>query len=128
MDNADKFAAQISDALKEYAKDLNVGLDEVFKTVGKNGADLVKKNAKSANLKITGKYASGWTFQIEKSRLGSGVVIYNKNKPGLAHLLENGHAKRSGGRVEGTPHIAPAEEQLESELMNEIEKLAGGKK
>lgn len=40
----------------------------------------------------------------------------------MAHLLEFGHAKRNGGRVNGKVHIAPAEELGIKQLQEQIER------
>lgn len=57
-------------------------------------------------------------------------VIYNKDKPWLVHLLELGHGKRNGGRVDARPHMRPAYDKLEPTMLNNIEKIIkeGGKK
>ena len=55
------------------------------------------------------------------------LVVHSRNRYQIAHLLENGHAKRGGGRVEGKPHIAPAEQRGNETLVKTIEqKLKGG--
>jgi hypothetical protein len=63
------------------------------------------KDLRETSPKDTGEYAKGWAYRQEAP--GS-YRVYNKKKPQLTHLLEHGHAKRGGGRVEGRPHIKPA--------------------
>ena len=54
------------------------------------------------------------------------MVVHSKNRYQLAHLLEYGHAKRNGGRVEGKAHIAPAEQHGIRQLQEEIERALRG--
>ena len=50
------------------------------------------------------------------------MTVHSKNRYQLAHLLEKGHAKRGGGRVEAKVHIAPAESYAISQLEDKIVK------
>ena len=54
------------------------------------------------------------------------VTVYSPSRYMIAHLLENGHAKRGGGRVRAIPHIKPAEEHAEEVLLSDLEKALGG--
>ena len=72
------------------------------------------KSGAAAKFGGTGKYAEGWTSRFETERFSAQGIIYNKDVPGLPHLLEHGHAKRGGGRVPGREHVAPVEQILES--------------
>ena len=106
----DKLNTAVSKILAEYEGNITKNVAEVTKEIGKKGAQAVKASAMGA---VKGKrYASGWTYEAKQTRLSTSVVIYNKSLPGLAHLLEKGHAKVGGGRVDGRPHIAPVEEEL----------------
>ena len=121
----DKFSAEIAGILEEYADDVQSNLEEITKEVGKKGAKAVQAQAKAT---VGGKmYASGWTSQVEATRIGTTATIYNKARPGLAHLLEHGHVSRNGtgrtfGRVPGHEHIAPVEQELVDEFQKELEK------
>lgn len=86
-------------------------------------ANRTKKQIAENSPENTGKYEKGWGTSVYEEKATSLVMVISNKKPGLPHLLENGHAKRNGGRVPGVAHIAPAEEQAKEELIREIEKV-----
>lgn len=96
-----------------------------------NAQDKVAKEAaqklRNTSPKKTGEYAKGWAVRRQKGRNGIvDVEVYNKRKPQVTHLLENGHQVINGkgeyGRYNGVKHIKPVEEWAQSELPAEIER------
>ena len=119
----DQLANEIAKGLQEYSSDVIDGIDEASEKISKNAVKKLKQDSP----KDTKKYSKGWAVKTEK-KYGetNSHIIYNKNKPGLTHLLEYGHAKRGGGRVEGKSHIRPVEEQVINEFTAEVEKVVKG--
>jgi hypothetical protein len=104
--------------LKKYA---NLATDDMKEAV-KQTAESVKKNIEEAAPVRTGRYKKSWRIKKIREKANSlDVVIHSSNRYQLAHLLEFGHAKRGGGRVAGKPHIEPAAEKGEQDLINAIE-------
>lgn len=106
---------ELTKALEEYTTEVEEGIKEASKEI----ADEAVKELRATSPKNTGKYSKGWT----KKKEGDGYIIYNKNKPGLTHLLEHGHAKRGGGRVSGIPHIRPVEQSIIKEFEQTVEQI-----
>lgn len=73
----------------------------------------------------TGRYAAGWAYRRKRTGDGWQGVVYNRDVPGLAHLLEKGHAKVGGGRVAGREHIAPAAEDAFDEFERLVSEAVG---
>lgn len=119
----DQLGDEIAKILSEYTEDVIEGIDEAGQEVAKEAV----KELKAKSPKKTGVYAKGWGRKTEK-KVGdvSTVIIYNKNKPSLTHLLEHGHAKRGGGRVDGIPHIKPVEEKIIKEFSSKVEIIIEG--
>ena len=115
----DRLDDQIKEILEEYSDDIAGGVEKAAKAVAKKGANAIKARA-SSMFGGTGSYASGWKVDEKKSRLYVMETIYNSTKPGLAHLLEHGHAKVDGGRVAGRPHIKPVEEEITKEFEEKV--------
>ena len=109
--------------LQEYSQDITDGVKDVVKQVGKECANEIRQNSP----KRTGKYKKGWGSQIAfENREDIRVIVRNKTSYQLTHLLENGHAKVNGGRVEGKPHIGPAEQNAEKKLLNKVKVVVKG--
>lgn len=117
----DKLSSAISDVLEQYGAELQENVAEAVKAVSKQGAKAVRSAAKTT-FGGSGEYARGWTSRADTGRVSVQGYIYNKDLPGLPHLLENGHAKRGGGRVPGRPHIKPVEEQIVKDFEEAVKK------
>lgn len=120
---ADGLSDAIKGLLDEYQEGVIESLGEVVQKVSKAGAQALADSSNNTfhdvHLK-KGRYGSGWTSVVSSARLSVKGTLYNKKYPGLPHLLENGHAKRGGGRVAGKPHIAPIEQKLEEDFTQEV--------
>lgn len=112
-------SAEIKKILDDYEVEVTDDMKAAIKAAAKAGVKKVKSNAKIFD--GTGKYKKGWTSRVEEQRMSAQGTIYNKDVPGLPHLLENGHAKRGGGRVAGREHIRPVQDEIEQDFMKELE-------
>ena len=108
----DQFAAAVQEILTQYGTDIHENLDDIVTDITKQGVKTLKGEARGTFRRHTGKYAAGWTSEIEIGRFSSQGTIYNAKVPGLPHLLEHGHANRNGGRTPGRVHIAPVEAEM----------------
>lgn len=107
MTSIDDLADEIMAGLQEYAE----LADDAMKTAVKKTATSVKKEIAANAPKDSGAYGKSWTAKkIKENSHTLQMTVHSKSHYQLAHLLEKGHAKRNGGRVQGKPHIAPAEE------------------
>lgn len=117
--NVNDMADAIMKGLMEYA-DISA---ETVKSAVKKAGNTVKKEVSANAPKKSGKYKKSFTVTKQRETAESlTVVVHSKNRYQLTHLLEKGHAKRGGGRVEGIPHIGPAEEKGIRQLTGEIER------
>lgn len=110
--NVNNIHSEILKQLKQYTKEVEENIEMAKNTTSK---DLVKELKRTSPEK-TGSYKTGW--RIKK---GFKNIIHNKTDYQLTHLLEHGHAKKGGGRVESKVHIRPAEEKAVKSFIKKVE-------
>lgn len=113
---------QLAEILDEYKDELTDNLLAELESAGKDAITNLKRNSpKSKNGRRH--YANGWTLNLEKSWKGIELVIYNKNKPQLTHILNDGFTMRNGQRHKGDGHIDDAEKLAIDEVERGIKNL-----
>ena len=128
----DDLAAAVMEGLEEYRDDVRIRMKEAVHDTALSVKDELKRTSPRRKSSSGRNYKTGngvkayhreWTATTREetaSRLYMAVVNFNKYR--LTHLLEYGHAKRSGGRTAAQPHIEPAEQNGIAMLEAEIER------
>ncbi|MBS7578455.1 MULTISPECIES: HK97 gp10 family phage protein [unclassified Enterococcus] len=92
----------IAESLAEYTEEVKQELEVIKEDVADETVDYLIANSPKGR---RGKYAKGW----RKKKDGTGYIVHNSTDYQLTHILEKGHAKKSGGRTQAQPHIIDAE-------------------
>lgn len=114
-------ANAVASALNEYRLLTESALADAIDATSKEAVS----KTKGAAPKKTGKYAKGWSSKVttKPGRGKYGRTVYQRTRPGLAHLLQHGH---DGPQPAGPhPHIitdAEIGELLEENLEKEMDK------
>lgn len=111
----------LTDAIMHELRQYSDNVDEVVaEAVEKTAKDTVA-TLRRTSPKLTGSYQKGWRASLITDKRGRYVKeVHNKTDYQLTYLLEKGHAKTNGGTVPEIVHIAPAEQDAESQLMKLI--------
>jgi hypothetical protein len=106
----DRFAATLESLIGDIPARATDGVE---KAVRKQASETAKKlrGEFTENIGLhdwSEEYREGFTSRTDRKKLEVSAEIGNKAKPGLVHLLEEGHATLTGRRTRKYPHMEPA--------------------
>lgn len=116
----DGLAEAIVRNLQEYTDEVTAGIKKAEDITAKECRENLKEDSPVG---ATGKYKKGWKTTVAyESTTEKRTVIHNREYR-LTHLLENGHAKRNGGRTRAFPHIKKNEEKANADFERRVEEV-----
>jgi hypothetical protein len=114
----DNLAAEITKAVVKYTEVVSAAIAKAVDDTAKECKAEIVANSPTR----TGWYKKGWRIKNADAQGITRRIIYNEHYQ-FVHLLEKGHAKRGGGRVEGKLHVEPAEQKSKDKLVTEIKAI-----
>lgn len=120
----DNLADAVAQELRAYREEVR---EDLFESVDE-AADACVATLRATSPKDTGDYRKGWRKKkAYESHDDIRLQVHNATDYQLTHLLEDGYAKVTGGRVEGQPHIGPAADQAAQFLEKDVKIKVGMK-
>lgn len=115
----------VSEILQEYGKEVKDDINASLKEVAQQTVEKLKTRQAKYH-KGNKRYNKGWSSADEVTFAGQTMIIFNKTKPQLTHLLNDGHeyVTRTGRRVKeikGDHHIDDAEDFANALLIQKVE-------
>lgn len=110
--------------LEKYSKMVTEEVEEAKQVTAKELKQAIQQKSPVRDAAGGGDYKKGW--RVKKDKANKSFIVHNKDRYQLTHLLEHGHAKRNGGRVNGQVHIRPQEEAAIRDYLERIEKAVKG--
>lgn len=119
--NIDYLSQEVVKQLSQWVDGLDEKIEVIAREEGKTMVANVKRDSPVRTTKDN--YKSGWRMKIERKNKYIKIKGYNKNKPQITWLLENGHALPSGGRTKKIPHLYKNEEEANKRFKERVEGL-----
>lgn len=112
----------IADAITRELERYNLVLQEDIAQITNEITKEVVKELREGPLtpRLTNDYADGW----KRSKVRGKWIVHNETDYQLTHLLEDGHAKVGGGRVDPRPHIQPIAQKAVEKFEDRIDEIA----
>ena len=121
----DAFAAEIASLMSEVNGVVKSNSRKAVQRACRQGKKSVKVNAEGLGVHhgtTWARYIAGWSYTTAESGNVYTGEIGNELVPGLPHLIEKGHARVGGGRVQGYEHISPAADKTFKEYERQMER------
>ena len=117
-----ELGGEIDRQLTIYGESVNEGIRQEAE---KSLKELIKETKATAPVgKRQKHYRDSISGKYVRNRYNTKAIWYVKGSDyRLSHLLENGHAKRNGGRVEGTHFIQKAAEPILEQYVKAVEEV-----
>ena len=117
----------LSNAIDKYLQEYKEEIDEDVKKdateISKQARDELKRVSPiDRNSKRGRHYADGWAISSKSGKNYYTKKIWNATDYQLTHLLEFGHASRSGGHVSAQPHVRPTEKKYREKFIRKLER------
>lgn len=120
MSSVEGMATEVRAILEGYTDEISENVQTEVDYV----TDQCLKKIQDDSPKKTKKYSRSWKKKVtEKTIFKKRNIIHNLKYYRLTHLLENGHALRTGGRARSYPHIKKNELWAAEELVKRTEEV-----
>lgn len=119
----DNLSSAIVRELETYSEDVTESVKVVADDVMK---DLVNNTKRDAPIGARrGKYKKAISSKVSTNTKYKKILVWHVKAPHyrLAHLLNNGHVKRGGGRIAGDNHITKNERIAVEDFERKIEEI-----